>query len=75
MLALPGVFGSGSNWASVLPWVQEQQQVAFVHSALLCGSLEVMRAAGGAYSWTPSGGRQCPPLEPVVTVVLCPHDL
>ena len=50
MWALPGEFGSDSNKAGVLPGLQEQQQVVFGHSALLCGTLEVIGAASNACS-------------------------
>ena len=46
------MFGSGSNRASVLPGVREQQQLVFGHSALLCGTLEVIGATSDACSWT-----------------------
>ena len=36
---------------------------------------ELTGAAGGACSWTPSGGRSGPPLEHEMTVVACPHCL
>ena len=75
MWALPGVFSSGSNRASVLPGVLEQQQVVFGHKALLCGTLEVPGAASVACSWTLSGSGPCPPLESEITAVVSPHHL
>ena len=72
MWALPGEFGSDSNKAGVLPGLQEQQQVVFGHSALLCGTLEVIGATSGACSWTSSGGGPHPPLESKITAVVCP---
>ena len=75
MWALPRVFSIGSNRAGVLPGVQEQQQVVFGHGALLCGILEVIWAAGGGCSWTPSGGRPRPHLESEITAVVCPCHL
>ena len=56
----------------MLPGVQEQQQVVFGHSALLCGALEVNGAASSVCSWTPSGGKPLPSLEAEITVVVCP---
>ena len=47
----------------MLPGVQEQQQVMFGHSALLCCALEVIGATSGACSQTPSGGGPHPPLD------------
>ena len=55
--------------------LREQQQVVFCHNALLCGALEVIGAASGAFSQTPSGVSPLPPLEPEKTVVVCPHHL
>ena len=75
MWALPGVFGSGSIRARVLPGVREYQQVVFGHSAPLCGALEVIGATSGACSQTPSGGRPCPPLESEMTAVVCPRQV
>ena len=75
MWALPGEFGSDSNKAGVLPGLQEQQQVVFGHSALLCGTLGVIGATSGACSWTSSGGGPHPPLESVITVVVSRHHL
>ena len=39
------------------------------------GALDVIRVASGACSRTPSGGRPLPPLEPEITVVVCPDLL
>ncbi len=75
MWVLPRAFGSGSSRAGVFPGVREHQQVVFSHSALLCGALEVNGAASGICSWTPSGGEPLPPLEPEITVVVCPYLL
>ena len=56
-----------------VPWgVQEHQQVVFRYSALLCGALEVNGAANGFCSQTVSGAKPLPPLEPEITVVVCP---
>lgn len=60
---------------SVFPGVWEQQQLVFSLNALLCGALEVNGAASGVCSQTPSGGEPLPPLEPEITVVVCPHHL
>ena len=46
--------------------------MVFGHSALLRGAFEVNGAADGVCSWTPSGGEPLPPLEPEITVVVCP---
>ena len=75
MWGLPEMFGSGSSRAGVSPGVQEHQQVVFGHSALLCGALEVNGAASGVCSWTSSGSKPLPPLEPEITAVVCPHLL
>ena len=48
------------------------------HSVAVPSSLvpfEVIGAAGGACSWTPSAGRLRPPLESEMTAVFCPHHL
>ena len=58
-----------------VPRGAEHQQVVFGHSTLLCGALEVNGAASGVCSQTPSGGEPLPPLEPEITVVVCPHHL
>ena len=68
-------FGSGSSRVDVFPGVQQHKQFVFGHSALLCGDFEVNEAASGVCSWTPGGGKPRPPLEPEVTVVVCPHHL
>ena len=36
---------------------------------------EVVEAASGSYSGIPSGSGPCPPLESVITAVVCPHQL
>ena len=41
--------------------------MVFGHNALLYGALEVIGAASGACSGTPSGSGPCPPLESVIT--------
>ena len=71
----PSGFGNGSSRAGVLPGVQEPLQVVFVHSALLCGALEVIGAVIGACSPMPCDARPRPPLESEITVVVCPHHL
>ena len=64
---VPRAFGSGSSKVCEFPGEREQQQVVFNLNA----SSEVIGAAGGAYSGTPSGSGPCPPLESVITVVVC----
>ena len=44
-----------------------------VHSSALIP--EVTGAAGGAYLWTPGGGRPHVALESEISVVVCPHSL
>ena len=39
------------------------------------GAFDVIGAASGACSQTPSGARPLPPLEPEITVVVCIHLL
>ena len=46
--------------------------MVFGHNALLCGALEVIGAVSGACSWTPSVGGPLLPLEPEITIVVCP---
>ena len=75
MWALPRACSRGSNRTGVLPGVQEQQQVVFGHSTLLCGTLVMTGVANVAYSQTPNAGRPCPPLESEITVVICPRHL
>ena len=75
MWILPGMSGNGNNRASVLPAVQEHQQVVFSHNALLCGTREVHGAGSGICSQTPSIGEPLPPLEPELTALLCPRLL
>ena len=53
--------------------VREHQQVVFGHNALLCDAFEVIGAASGACSWTPSDGGSLSPLEPEITAVVFPH--
>ena len=59
----------------MFPEVREHQQVVFGHNALFCGPFEVNGAVSGVCSWTPSGGKPLPPLEPERNVVVCPHLL
>lgn len=59
----------------LFPRVQEHQQLVFDHNVLLCGALEVIGAASGVCSWTSSGGKPLPPLEPEITAMVCPHLL
>ena len=54
----------------MFPRVQEHQQEVFGHNALLCDAFEVIGAASGACSWTPSDGGSLSPLEPEITVVV-----
>ena len=49
--------------------------MVFGHNALYCGALEVNGAASGVCSLTPSGGKLLLPLEPEITVVICPRLL
>ena len=72
MWVLSQAFGSGSSRVDIFPGVQEHQQVAFGHRALLCGALEVNGAASGVCSQAPSGSEPLPPLEPEITAVVCP---
>ena len=72
---LTRVFGSGGSRVGVFPGVREHQQMVFSHNALLCGDFEVNGAASGVCSGTPSGGEPLPPLEPEITVMVCPHHL
>ena len=39
------------------------------------GAVDVTGAASGACSWTPSGGRPLPPLQPEITGLVCLHLL
>ena len=71
MWVRPGAINSGSSRAGVLPGEREQQQVVFVHNALLMVPSEVIGAVSGAYSQASSGGWPCPPLESEITLVLC----
>ena len=75
MWVLPRAFDICSIRVAVFPGVREQQQVVFGHNALLCGALEVNRAARGVCSWTPSGSKLLPPLEPEITAMVCLHLL
>ena len=75
MQVLPRAIGSVSSRAVVFPGVQEYQQVVFSHNALLCGAPEVNGAASGVCLWTPGGGEPLPPLDPEITVVICPYLL
>ena len=75
MWVLPRAFDSGSSVAGVFPGVQEHQQVVFGHNALLCGALSVNGAASDFCSGIPSGSGPHLPLEPEITVVVCPHPL
>ena len=63
---------SGSSRATVFWGVQENHQMVFSHSALLCGALEVIGAASGVCSLTPIGIRILPPLELEISVVVLP---
>jgi len=75
MWVLPRTFGSGNSMAVVFPGVREHQKVVFGHNAILCSASEVNGAAGGVCSQTPRGQEPLPPLQPEITVVVCPHLL
>ena len=72
MWVLPGASSNGNSRARVFPGVQEHQQVVFGHSSLLFGAIEMIGAAGDASSQTPVGSGPLLPLEPEMTVVVCP---
>ena len=69
-VGLPRTFGSGRIRAGVFLEVQEYQQVAFGHNALLCGALKVNGAASDFCSDISHGSGPCPPLESGITGVL-----
>ena len=72
---VPRAFGSGSGRVYEFPGEGEQQRVVFGHHAIFCGASKVIGVRRGTCPHTPDGGGPHPPLEPEVTMVVCPHHL
>ena len=50
----------------------EDNEWHLIAGLLFSSDPKVTRTAGGACSWTPSGGRPCPPLESEIPLAICP---
>ena len=65
---VPRAFGSGTAGCVSSQGSESNNRYCLITMS----SSEVTGAASGAYSGTPSGSGPCPPLESVITVVVCP---
>ena len=72
---VPEAFGSGSGRVCEFPGSESNNRWCLVTMPSSVVPSEVIGATSCAYSWTPSGGLPCPPLESEMTAVVCLYHL